>query len=845
MEYFVILTNKGPAVFQNTSPSHGRVIFAGAEYAVTIESMPIPKEETKYDAHTQSIIWSVIQTIQIQRYGKTPVKKRKMVRVIKKNERIGDGKLTNKNKTSVIGMILGSGIAKMLKSSFIKQKESSESNEFPEGEFSSFSETGKREKPLEPLLAFESSDKGEMFQCKFSIVLHDGAPIANEHTQILSKFSEKKVLGAASSILKSGQKSFYTGEMAFIMGLQRSKVCIKEVGNWLYNSDHNKIFTNLQAIIRLLSDAFLGTVVRSMAKEYIDVDVDECIDSNAADLAALYGDTEARLNVFRKLQEISDKKLANAAMETVSISMLGYFDRLAAVIYSPTFITYIASVEENIAMYKQKYSSEVMAAERKFNCNLCLLFVDIYHRLIKYRLYITEAMSALEKACVEEQRKNAKTPVEEGIKEMSILPEESEITDAKKEKTSISSDAEILYRKEIELLSVHNDRLTELLKATERFKKIKSLATSGIIFPDCVDDFIEMYELTNGMVIITKENIVLVNGKHVIAVISKKEVFGCIPASQDTEYPTIYIDLAVSSLYPPTPNFVTDIVDDVRVHWIRLHFKWDGNQKRFVDACKCRNVSTIKGLEMLLRENIVSVEKELREKVAKSDVKNSHKRMLAIRAQRELVATSDLYAYGQKKRMSENMLFAIKAWADAALSEYANSLSSISVTYSKNNLAFDKHLRREVSNIISYHTHKQTLNSPDKNEFSAVLTEEYTLSQGIPIFVGYLSYVYRLLSPADIMKYSEIGMKALHSVHDIRNIEISNDEFLQLAIGFIEGMHVPESINRNEFLLSLVIVRFFTIAAPDIGLKNYLALCSSLFLFNSKQLIDLPKCTGR
>ncbi|KAI5167940.1 hypothetical protein NEIRO03_1639 [Nematocida sp. AWRm78] len=832
MEYFVILTNKGPAVFQKTSQIHGRVLFAGTEYAVPIENVPVTKDEDKHDAFTQSIIWSAIQVIQIQRFGKCPSKKRKLVQVIKKDERTGDGKLTSKNKSGVIGLLLGTGIAKMFKTSFGLQKSSTNTNEYPEGEFSSFPEINKREKPIEPLIAFEATDKGEMFQCKFSIVMSDETSGLLENTQIVYKSAADGMFDKSSSILKEGQKSFYAGELSFIMGLQRSKVCIKEVGNWLYNSDHNKIFTNLQAIIRLLSDVFLGTIIRTMSKDYIDVDVNACIEGNAADLTALYGDTKVRLDAFQKLQQLIDKKLVNAAMETVSISMLAYFDKLSSVIYSPTFITYIASVEENIAMYKQKYSSEVMAAERKFNCNLCLLFVDIYHRLIKYRLYITEAMNSLEKGYAEIEKKAALKAAETN-------------KNAEEASSAVEADPEaLLFKKEILLLSKHNDRLTELLKATERFKKIKSLAASGIVFPDCVDDFIEMYELTNGMVIITKENLVVVNGKIVIAVISKKEVLGCIPASQDTEYPTIYIDLAVSSLYPPVPNFVTDIVNDVRVHWIRLNFKWDGNQKRFVDACKCRNVSTIKGLEMLLQEKVVPVNRSLREKLAKSDVKNSHRRMLAIRAQRDFVSTSDVYAYGQKNRMSEPMLFGIKAWIDAALNEYSVSLSSISVTNCKA-VSFDKKLRKEVVNILKYHSFKASSNILDKNEFSSVMTDEYSLAQGIPAFIGYLSYIYRLLSPPDMMKYSEIGMKALHSVHDIRNTEITNDEFLHLAIGFIGSMPVPESLNRNEFLLSLVIVRFFIIAAPDIGMDNYLAICAPLFLFNSEQLISLPQYMGR
>ncbi|KAH9385207.1 uncharacterized protein NEMAJ01_0103 [Nematocida major] len=828
MEYFVILTNKGPAVFQKTSPTHGRVLFSGREYAVPIDDSDLAKNEGKGDSQIQAIVWSSIQVIQTQMFGKFLIKKRKPVQVVKRDEKPGSSRLTSKTKTSVMGILLGAGLAKMFKSPFGKAK-ASDSGEYVEGEFSTFRDALKKEKPLEPLIVFEVGDKGELFQCKFKIALSEDGSTQFVSAQDCSKKSTE-YSPAANLLLKGAQKNFYVGEFGFIQGLAKSKTCIKEVGNWLYNTDHTEIFSNLQNIIEMLIGAFVNTVVRSLSSEYQVPSIDEYITADTKDYAGLIykppTKTAAMEKVLEKLQEISDKNLVNVAMATASLSMLSYFDELTHVIYSNEFIKYIASVEENISRYKKRYTSELMAAERKFNCNLCFLFVDVYHRLIKYRLYITEAMKTLEKGPERDTHSLSARPGE--------LPDSEEPE---------SASGAALFPKEMGALSEHCTRLSELLKATERFKKIKSLTTSGIVFPDCIDDFIETFELTNGLVIITRDNVVIVNGAHVTSIISKKEMFACIPSSQDTEYPTVYIDIAVSSLYPPAANFVTDVVEQVRVHWIRLNFKWDGNQSRFIDACQCRSVSTIAGLEMRLRSNTVPVGRTLRDRMLKCNAKNSHRRMLAIRAQRDLAPTADLYTYGQKKRMGEAVLFGIKAWIDSALQEYSNSLSSVTAHKAA---AFDKLLLREVNNVIKYHkTHASISGHDEKNEFSCVLSDAYSLGPGILVFVEYLSYVYRMLSPADVRAYSNSAMSALSTVHEMRNPEVGNDEFLELAIGCSKSMAVPESLDRNEFLLSLLVVRFFTIAAPDIGMHRYLAICAPLFIFNSRDLIALPKCTGR
>ncbi|KAI5191075.1 hypothetical protein NEMIN01_1344 [Nematocida minor] len=832
MQYFIILTTKGPAVFQRTSHVHGRVLFAGSEYAVPIEDTPLAKDEDKSAAHLQSIVWSAVQVIQAQRSGKALPKKRKLIKVLKMDDTTsGSGRVTTKNKTSVMGILLGTGIAKMFKSSFGKQK-TAETNEYLEGEFSTCDEIFKKEKPIEPLIAFEVPDKSEMFQCKFSIVLNDDSetlPLKPQtHQKTLLESTE-----AANAILKDVQKNFYVGEFAFILGLAKSKICIVEVGRWLFYNDYTEIFSNLLSIIEMLISVFINTTIRSVSSEYITEDINEYMPAlRMQDYSQIIyksaARTEAMQRILDNMKELSDKKLVNAAMATASSSMLTYFEEVSRVIYSPEFIKYIASVEENISKYKKKCKSEIVAAERMFSCNLTFLFVDVYHRIIKYRLYITEAITALKKGS------SMKNPDFSGT--MGNISTSDEV-----EGPATPCD---FFAKEISFLSDHNIRLTELLKATERFKKIKSLKDSGIIFPDCIDDFIETYELTNGIVIITRDNIVLVNGQHVTSVISKKEIIGCIPASQDTDYPTTHIDLAVTCIYPPSANFVTDVVNHVRVHWIRLNFKWDGNQGRFIDACQCRNVSTIAGLEMRLRDNTVAIEKSLRKRIEKADVKNSHKRMLAIRAQREVVPTADLYTFGQKNKISECLLFKIKEWIDSSLREYADSLSSISVVADPSDLSFERKLFKEVSEIIKYHSPMRKTYNTEKNEFSCVMADPYTLGAGVKVFVEYLSYVYRMLSPQDALTYSTSAMSALTSVHEIRNPALSNDEFLELAIGCSRSLAVPDSLNKNEFLLSLLMVRFFTIAAPDIGLSNYLALLSPLFLFNSQDLVNLPRCAS-
>lgn len=833
MEYFVILTTKGPAIFEKISQVDGKVLFGGVEYAVPIEDTSGLNEKDRRYEHIQSIIWSAVHIIQSQTLGRSLPKKKKEVKVLYMNDKSGNGRVTPKNKTGVMGILLGTGIAKMFKSSFGKTKRS-DVEEYPEGIFSASDESFKKEKPIEPLVAFEVPDKSEMFLCKFKIVL--GEEQETVHIKLKEdKKDIKEVSDRASTVLKDIQKNFYAAEFSFILGLARSKICIKEVGRWLFNSDYTEIFNNLLNIIEMLIAVFINTNIRSLPDDYISADVNAYIPySRSQDYSSVIykasSREEAMIKVLECMKELSDKKLVNAAMSVVSVPMLRYFDEVSRVIYSSEFIKYISSVEENISTYKKKSTSEILTAEKKFNCNVCFLFVDVYHRLIKYKLYIAEATDALKKASL----LNAPADISDRMGSICTSDDVKDLLDGYEG-----------FSKEIDLLNAHNSRLSELLKATERFKKIKSLKESGIVFPDCIDDFIEMYELTNGIVIITRDNIVLVNGQHVTAVISKKEVLGCIPVSQDTEYPTTHMDLVVSSIYPPTASFVTDIVDYTRVHWIRINFKWDGNQCKFVEAFHCKNVSTIEGLEMRLRSNTVVIDKTLRKRIEKTSVKKSHKRMLSIRAQRELVPTADLYTFGEKNRISECLLFKIKEWIDLALKEYENSLSSVLVSTKVGDVSFERKLLKEVTDIIEYHSPVSKVYTADKNEFTCVMNDPYSLSAGIKVFVEYLSYVYRSLSPKDIFVYSTSAMSALLSVHEIRNPSLSNDEFLELAIGCSRSLAVPESLNKNEFLLSLLMVRFFTIAAPDIGMPNYLALFSPFFLFNSQDLCNLPRCANR
>ncbi|KAI5190893.1 hypothetical protein NECID01_1188 [Nematocida sp. AWRm77] len=820
MQDYILFTDKGPALLREESAASGRVILAGIEYSFPMEkckkkSIEGTSESRKVD-HVESLVHAAMQVLQSQKCGKSGGKRGKSVEVVLLDKKTESKHVTKKHQKAKVRDIILGGLAELFQFKFFgDSKKPKNLFFFPEGEFSCDKAAIRKYKGIEADKVFEVEDQEEVFECKYQIVLGEEQEEKEKEKEkekeaqieggVKEKSTEAVQAGTAEALkkLKAFEANFFAGELGFVLGLAKSKGCIVEIGQWIYNNSYIAIFGNMIQVIEIITGIFVNTVARSIPKDILGMDIEAEIGPKEVleHTRLLYLPEEKKQKISQVLvllQECIGQNRISEVISQVSLSFVEYCEELSKMAYSPHFIKYISIVEENIKLYKTQTKSEIAAAERKFRCNICFLFVDIYHRVVKYKMYTEESQKLLSKN-----------------------------TDL----------AHPQIRNSLALLQKYNNKLSVLLKATERYKNMKELKNLQVEMPDCTDEFVDMLELTNGYVVVTKETLVLINEKYVIGTVHKKEVWGCYTDSKD--FSTSYIDLAVSSLFPPAPDFVVDCIDNIRIHWIRLHFKWEGCQEKFISIFNSSSIPNIPELNLSLVDSPVVIKKRLTGRPFKNDILRSHLRMLTIREQRKHLPTSDLYIYGTKEKLTEQLVFKIKAWVDSSLEEYAKNVHALSAPARSADL-YAKKLLQEVQKIIMHHTpvHKVPYTS-EHNEFSKLLTDTQSVSLSMHMYVQYLSYVFRVLKPEDKAEYSHSAMKCLSSVYELRNPTLPNNEFLELTIGCTQNMTVPSSLTKNEFLLSLLIVRYFLIVSPDIQEENFLALCSSLFLFDSRGLLEL------
>ncbi|KAI5187929.1 hypothetical protein NEHOM01_2451 [Nematocida homosporus] len=778
MTIYVILTTKGPVLLNKEENGLGRAVFAGNEYSVPFDSTENSDTES---SGASMAAYAAMRIIQAQSIGRSSHKK-KLLKITALKPADKAAQVTSRHPPSTgIADLLISGLSHMFRSKILgKKKKISANDAYAEGLFSSDSTALKRSKLIEPLAVFETETPEELFTTKYSIVLHEETEVV-----VAPPVSEIETSVKDSGILAGFEQNFFASELSFIRRLVQSKQCIQEIGKWLYNIDHTAIFSSLLHAIEMFFAAFANSVLRALPQEVLGADVDLYVAKEAsADYAAMIytglAKQEAAARLVEAMGRLEGKKGVFADLQ---LSFGDYLSEIARVLYSPEFIKYIRSVEDSIARYRSAGCPEIAAAERKFQCNLCFLFVDLYHRVIKYKMYTEEAIKCLKK--------------------QSAFYEAASLT-------------------------MHMNRLDELLKAAERFKKIHALNAAGVVFPDCADDFVDSFELTNGVVIITRTQLLFAFGGHITAVVDKKEVVALAPENTDEE-PSEYLDLALSCLYPPMSGFVVDCVNGRRVHWVRLHFRWDGYVNRFIAACKDRNVSNISGLDLRLHEKSVQVNRLLRPQLPRADVRDSHRRMLSIRAARKIVRTFDAYDFGLYRRLPEEELFHIKAILDSMLATCAASVACPGSNPDAN--VFERDLASEIIKVVDAH-----VVNPEGDALTMLPAYNVTVSEMARVCVEYLGYILRVMDPQDFRLYSKAAMGVMRGMCQLKDATLSNDEFLNLAAGCV---CTPTSLNRNEFLLSLVTIRVLLIIAPEIGSAGYLSVCAPLFIFNSRDLLAL------
>lgn len=889
----VIMTNKGPVLMETGSGPDIRLFFGGVEYTVqsALASGDIPEwhkregekggkkslsnEEAAKEKYLRECIDLGLSELQERVFGKPSSKKKRAYPVLLASRRENPGKIERRHAgPSNVADIILAGFSELFRQSLFSTKKEKEKGkqEYAEGEFSYDLVFHKRHsKPIEPLAAYEVEDQ-YMRAVVQKIVFGDKETQISEDALLVPPQSQEILLSEedAASKLFAFEKGFFKSELAYILGLARNKKCIEELGEWIYNKEYKAVFDDLERVIDMFIQMFTEKVGSRMIKEAESIrSAQEKTGQSPSESKIEYvsaGDVErgsrpaySYLSPIDSLNRVQKEGLLDQVLEKSIIPFREYLEKVECVIYSQEFIEHIKKIEECIARYKKISSAEpeIAAVEQRTQCNVSFLFVSMYHRVLNYKMYTEEALGLLQRevppkkhsTCADGKEKREICVPEKPQKEETVREEKdiiSEVLDSVTGESTQHPTVAPLSRPRkaslTEYLQKYILNLSELLASSERYKKIKQLIDKSTMLPDSTDDFVELLELVNGEVLITKENLLIIQNNVTRYILSKKEIACCTYTVEHPENEEAagheFVDIASASIYPPAQDWVVDCINGTRMHWIRLFFKWHSSLVKFVRALRTRFVSPVALLEMPLKKHSFKPDWTHRDRIGEKHVLRSHRRMLVVREQKKCACTTDLYTYGQKRRLSEQNLFKIKELIDTSLKEYAEILESGSS--SARAYGYAKQLKKEVEIFIHHHApaHKSPYTS-EQNEFSG-LSSPYSLRDSVRIYLEYLSYVFRLLGPAGLQVFSRSGMNALNTVTDIRDPTTTNDEFLQTAISCAPDFRVPEDMNRNEFLLALLVIRFFTISAPDISHAHYMALIYPFFIYHLHDLSRLP-----
>ncbi|OAG28839.1 hypothetical protein NEDG_00978 [Nematocida displodere] len=813
---YVILTSKGPVVLHENRRKKGwerwnKALFAGAEYTLSFQyERELLSGSTEKEENIQRLMALAIESIQAQKYGRAQSKK---VNVLELQILTSTGEAPEEASVSVVAKkkslanIIVSGIADLFRKKILGTIRKDKVETYVEGDFSGVERLNRKNSPIDALVAYRIEKDEDEHDPEYQVVFEEAH--AGKSERVPEKSSRAEEQGRETSqvtseeqvyqVLKHFQHHFYVGEFKFIMTLVHSKKCIEEIGAWIYNKDYREIFANLECIINRFITLFVNMAGSTLP---VAVETNEYISATTLARSAQSGSTSKARNTTNSpnspttleqmvdlLKAIESEQKAEVTMKNVTLPYIAYLEEVSAIIYSADFVEYIKTVEETISHYKRVSKPEMTAIEQKNRCTVAFLLVDIYHRVIKYRMYTEEAEKLLRRP----------------------------------------SHGSTTFQDQIRTLHKHSVKMGELLDATERYKKMVKLIQTGAKLPDVVGDFVDMFELPQGSVIITKDTLILMYSDATRAVIPKKEIWGCSPVPNE-DAATEHIDICVSSIYPPSLEFVVDCVNDMRVHWFRLSFKSEEYVARFLKAFRCESVPKTPGLCLSLTPDTIPVEREGRDRLHHTDVQKSHRRMLAILEQRKLVASSDIYTYGRKNKLPDSFLFALKKWVDSSLSDISKVTKEKRA--SVETYALKTTLLKEVNRIIRDHPPKFPYANKN-NEFSN-LPEKKLLSHAMPMYLDYLSYTLRVLETEEMHQYSASILKLLGCSVGMKDSAIPCSEFLELALG--GEVSVPKSLTRNEFFLSLLVIRYFVIITPYIGAKKFMSILLPLFIYHSKEL---------
>lgn len=811
MADYIALTNKGPIILRKDVLGRWQAMFAGAEYTLfSLRKGKINRKEQNEEKQIAAVVEASVNMIQRKRFGKIAEGKKDAVKVVSISQREATQKLeVQTEKEGLTGLFIMK-ISQILEQIMFTKIKQAPHEEYVEGLFTSPVSNTEKEGIIEAFIVFEVLEIEKVFSKEYSIILqNEEKKDINKRNEENERSDERKASTSideenkiAAEILNEFEHWFYAGELKFVLSLVAGRECIQEIGKKMYNSEYMEIFEYLLSVIEMYITVFTEIFLVTLDIEEIHGSIKAYIgnrDNTYTNSIGSVGEKKEALNeLIEQVRKLEKEKGIEYVLRNVNVPFIKYIESVRQILYSKDFIRYIKGIEEKISIYKKAYSPLIAQAENTFDCNVCFLFVDIYHRIIKYKMYLEEANKHLRVA--EEKKKIEK----KCIKYMERIDKEWRL-------------------------------LSDLLVAAERYKKEKEVR-KGIQVPDMIGNFVEVFTLDNGSVIVTEEKIVLIVKNSVVCVLDKDEIIGCMPESRDDCYSLDYIDILSFSLYPPGSYFVVDYVGGVRAHWTRMKFKWSNHRDRFISAFACREIVHIPGFDVMKKDKkIDGRETEVfsimqRKKPEIKEIKASYKRMLGILEARKLVSMHDLYIYGKKRRISEKRLFRIKDWTDKTIEEYMKNES---------NVFMDKFAIEIVKVAEKYPPVEIVPYIINRNEFTILNNDGFSVEKIASVFVEYLSYVLRSMCPGDLEIYSSSAVNSLISVKGIESIEMKNDEFLTLVLEYKDEILIPNSINKNEFLLSLIIIRILLIAKKKIGKSALMSVCAPLFIFHLHDFIPL------
>lgn len=604
---------------------------------------------------------------------------------------------------------------------------------------------------------------------------------------------EKGPPGHASRLSPLFESFFWRSECEFVNKLSQGRKCIEEMGRHIYNSDFNDAFKGLLEILEMFLawEDGLGRKAREDP-----------------------GDAE--------------------------LTFRAYAEHIAQIAGSDKFQRYVKSIEERILVYKRISRKETEELERKHGINVAFLYVEVFHRLIKYRMYFEDAM------------RTATKDVEGGGEG------EPGRGDAR---SHIDASCECMCC----FLHKASGRIAGILSRTNSFKKAQRIKEEGHIVPDIDDEPLEKIEMEEGCVLIMERHLLVVKEGVTWLCLGRGEFVWF--TSKELEDPfederPLYLDLCTSSAFASPigddDGVVVDFVSGMKVEWVRMQFKSESARDLFARTLshtaapqprpECRYLGKV-----LLADRGVDLHKKARnlDSLGERDVRASHMRSRLIRLARAMEDKRDFfYLYGRGRRLEPQRV----AWVLRSLNRVMDLLNE-----AEKGLSFSRACAEALSGMCAPELGKEGTGGKrivKRDEFHQIdlLPEQISVADVRSVFAvyaEYLSYVLRRARGEESVwlseQIAELFKRAFLDGRRKAGLDTENREFLEdifRALGVDTatelGSFVPSSLSVDEFLAAVLILRMFiSLLLRGADREAVASACCPFFLFNLGDLSDI------